>query len=137
MQYKFFDNAEILLYYDTAKEKWYIKNTANGIDYDLTLTNNLSSFLQVFYEDPSIFFSTLFKKTKENNLSEKVVGSLPFKETIIFCIENKMFFWLELSLKWLEFMNVDDELRKAIKTLVADKKSPQSLRHKLMKIIKQ
>lgn len=137
MQHNFFENSEILLYYDTTKEKWYIKNNVKDIDYDLSLTDNLSSFLQIFYEDPSTFFTTLSEKAKEKNISDKVLGALPFKASIIFCIENKMFFWLELSLKWLEFMNIDDELKKAIKIVVADSKFPQSLRHKLMKIIKQ
>jgi hypothetical protein len=137
MQYKFFENEEILLYYDPRKDKWFIKNKVNEIDYDLSVNNNLKSFLQIFYEDPSTFFISLTEKAKEKNISEKVLEELPFKGSIIFCVENKMFFWLELSLKWFEFMNIDDDLKKAINTVIADSKSPQSIRHKLMKAIKQ
>ena len=136
MQYKFFETAEILLYYDTTQRKWYIKNNITDNDCDLSLTDNLSCFLQLFYEDPSTFFTSLSKKAKEKNIKEEILNALPFKECIIFCIKNKMFFWLELSLKWLEFINIDDELRKAMETVVTDSKSPQNVRHKLRKVIK-
>ena len=135
MQYNFFENAEILLCFDITNEKWYIKNHTNGISYDLSSTNNLKSFLQIFHEDPSIFFTNLLQMARENNLSEQVLDSLPIKETIIFCIQNKMFFWIELSLKWLQFTSIDSELKKVITTLVEDPKSPQHLRHKLKKMI--
>jgi len=68
MKHKFFENAEILLYYDVNKEKWYIKNKAKIIDYDLSLSDNLSSFLQIFYEDPSSFFSNLPEKAKGKDI---------------------------------------------------------------------
>ncbi|MBL0304650.1 MAG: hypothetical protein IPQ25_01100 [Chitinophagaceae bacterium] len=136
MKHKFFENAEILLYYDVNKEKWYIKNKAKIIDYDLSLSDNLSSFLQIFYEDPSSFFSNLPEKAKGKDISEKALESLPFKTSIIFCIRNKMFFWLELSLKWLEYINVDDELEKELKIVVADPKFPQNIRHKLRKLLR-
>jgi len=135
MQHKFFENAEIFLYYDATKEKWYIKNHVKGNDYDLSRTDNLSSFFQIFYEDPSTFFTNLSEIAKEKNINEKVLEALPFKASIIFCIKNRMFFWLELSLKWLEYMNIDDELEKGIKTVVADSKFPQSIRHKLRKLL--
>ena len=47
-----------------------------------------------------------------------------------------MFFWLELSLKWLEYINVDDELEKELKIVVADPKFPQNIRHKLRKLLR-
>lgn len=137
MRHNFFKNAEILLYFDTIQEKWYIKNNVNGIDYDLSLANNLSSFLQILYEQPVSFFNDVLRVAKEKNVSENFLDTLPFKTSIIFCIKNKMFFWIELSLKWLPFITIDDELKKAIKIVVEDSKSPQKIRHRLMKVIKQ
>lgn len=135
MKHRFFENTEILLYYDAAKEKWYIKNKTNNIDYDLSLSENLSSFLQIFYEDPSSFFSELSKKVEKEGINEKVIEALPFKESVIFCIENNMLFWLELSLKWLEYMKIDEELEKSIKTIINNPKYPQSIRHQIRKLV--
>ena len=135
MQYKLFENANFLLHYDVIFQKWYIKNKLQGDECDLSLTDNLSCFLQVFYEDPQIFLTDLLKKAKEENLDERIIGTLPFKKSIIFCIENTMFFWLELSLQWFEFISVDNELKKAIETVITDLKSPQNIRHRLRKII--
>lgn len=136
MQYNFFENREVLLCYDTSQAKWYIKNFKNGDYYDLSSSNNLSSFLQIFYEDPPIFFKNLSQKAKAVGLPEDIFNSLPFKATIILCIQNRMFFWLELSLKWLDFINVDDDLKNALYIVIDDPKSPQNLRHRLIKFIK-
>jgi hypothetical protein len=50
-------------------------------------------------------------------------------------LENKLVYWLALSIKWLKFIQVDDELRKEIKDASTNPAFPQNLRHKMRQAI--
>jgi hypothetical protein len=136
MQHEFFKNENISLLYDTNSKKWRIRNLERDTTYDLSDKNNLSPFLQIFKEDPKVLLTNLNQSIKDLGLREEILDALPIKGTILFCLKNKMFFWLDLSFRWLKFINIDIELRDALEQVVNDLKSPHDTRIRLMKILK-
>jgi hypothetical protein len=137
MQHEFFSNNQISLYYNVAESKWYVENKVNHSSYDLSIKDNFMSILQIFYEDPQIIISQFNKTTEEYGLNKDILNSLPLNDVIAFCIENYMSYWVELSLKWIKYISVNDKLQRAIKEAVGDNKYPQKIRHQLIKFIRE
>lgn len=132
MKYIFFEGADFLVYYEDDTGKWYVKNKANMISYDLSHKENMSSLLRVFIEDPVMVLETAKSNIVNLEIFDKLRLLFPLKDIIAFCLKNKMFYWLELALKWLPYFEIDDEFRTLINDTFKDKHVPQNIRHSLI-----
>ncbi len=131
MQYELFQNANVKLYYSIADLKWRLYKVSVSKEYDLSINSNLSCFLEIFYEEPALFFKKVSNEIEKRQLPPAIIKDLPFKKAILFSADNRMFFWLELSLKWIGFLDIDLTFKNALEKITRDSFFPQNVRHKL------
>lgn len=135
MRIEVFQFNKTHLFYDKEKNIWYAINTEDGKEYNLTMEKNLVSILKLLYVDPSLFYLKLKHIQSVEGLNDKLLDSLPINKLIQLCIDNDLYFWLELSLKWVSYIKIDSDLYISFIAALDNKKIPQKIRHQLKKII--
>lgn len=124
------------LYYSMTDLKWRLYKVSISKEYDLSMNGNLSCFLEIFYEEPDSFFKKVYSEIEKRQLSPDIIEDLPFKKAILFCAENRMFFWLELSLKWIGFLTIDFAFKSGLEKITRASFFPQNIRHRLHQELK-
>jgi hypothetical protein len=122
------DHSSII--YDRDKRKWFVTNYTNDNLYELSDDTNFSPLLKILYRDPDSFFSEMQDTINKKELGENVLNEFPLKNLIIFCINNRMLFWVDLSINWLKYISLDESFIELARKFSKDSDIDQKLRHK-------
>ena len=127
------DNETFLSIAKQSRE-WYIEKK-DGKACSLEEKTFVSA-LKIFENSPNDFLEGIKSKLVSVDLPADLSDTLPLSKLIIFCIEYHMEYWLGLSIPWLKYMQVDEQLQVAIHKMQKQKYS-QSLKHALLKYVNQ
>jgi len=110
---------------------WYVlEESPEKKIYDLSEEKNIKVFLRFFYLDPDFFIAVLNQELNQD--AALALKYLPIKNSITFCINNEMFFWLNLSFKWLNYIEIDNNFIMLLKDMSINKKFPQNIRQEYL-----
>lgn len=128
-------NKEFIFQYCAKDKNWHLQKENNQQTFMSDKEDDLVAFLVLFYENPIDFFCRIKSAFPEQDQLNEAVMALPLTRLIKFCFENKLFYWIEHSLKWLSNISKDDTLIDLFNIVIKDKEYPQNIRHTLSKWI--
>jgi hypothetical protein len=118
---------------DISKPSWYIYIQKRRDYCDLSKEECLIAAIKVLEIAPKRFYDAIFSKFSDD--SRRITQSFPVNQLIIFCVNNKMDYWLKLGIRWLSYIEIDDNLRFHLNSITHSKAYPQDIRHSLIRIL--
>src|ERR1700744_2533254 len=123
---------DIILFVDKSTFKWYVKKNESNQFCDLNMNECLIVILKILQFDSKAFFDALALTIEQKGIPIEVLESFPLRKLVVFCIENRLDYWLRLSLNWFDYIKIDKDLKERILKMQT-KDYPQDIRHSLLK----